>query len=99
MGRRKAAAPDAGEAGSAGGSRRSLRAHETTNAPEVEALVPAPEVVELGAVLPADGIHVDPGRFHLSWTLPDGLALCYASGIGPTGLYEAGLFHIGAMKE
>ena len=44
-------------------------------------------------------IHVDPGQHALYWTLPDGMAIRYAVGIGRPGLYEAGEFYVGAKKE
>jgi lipoprotein-anchoring transpeptidase ErfK/SrfK len=44
-------------------------------------------------------IHVDPGQHALYWTLPDGMAIRYAVGIGRVGLYESGEFYVGAKKE
>lgn len=58
-----------------------------------------PRMVRLKAELPANEIHVDPGQFALFWTLPDREAIRYAVGIGKPGLYESGVFEVGAKKE
>ncbi|TNC50843.1 L,D-transpeptidase [Rubellimicrobium rubrum] len=58
-----------------------------------------PRVVPIQAGIPAGQIHVDPNRFALYWTLPDQMAIRYACGIGRPGLYEAGVYFVGAKKE
>ena len=76
-------APEAGDAAEGGDP-----------APEaLPRIVPAPE-----GALPGE-IHVYPDEFVLYWTLSEGLALRYAVGIGRAGLYEAGVFTVGAKKE
>lgn len=59
----------------------------------------APRLVQLQAPMPPGEIHVDPNRFGLYFTLPDGLAIRYSCGIGRPGLYEPGAYFIGEMKE
>lgn len=59
----------------------------------------APRLVQLQAPMPPGEIHVDPNRFGLYFTLPDGMAIRYSCGIGRPGLYEPGAYFIGAMKE
>ncbi len=44
-------------------------------------------------------IHVLPDRFSLLWTLPRDRAIRYTVGIGRPGLYEPGIFNVGAKKE
>lgn len=68
-------------------------------ASEAEADPWEPRVVPLAGALPPGEIHVDPGRFHLFFTLPGGRAIRYGVGIGREGLYEAGAFYVGAKKE
>ena len=58
-----------------------------------------PQIVSIQPGLPAGEIHVDPNRFALYWTLPDQFAIRYACGIGRPGLYEAGVFTVGAKRE
>jgi lipoprotein-anchoring transpeptidase ErfK/SrfK len=57
------------------------------------------EVVALRVAIPAGEIHVDPNRFALYWTLPGGRAIRYPCGVARPGLYEAGVFYVGAKKE
>jgi len=59
----------------------------------------APRVVPVQWSIPADQIHLDPNRYSLYWTLPDGLAIRYRVGVGRPGLYESGSFYVGAKKE
>jgi len=59
----------------------------------------APRLVQLQAPMPPGEIHVDPNRFGLYFTLPDGMAIRYSCGIARPGLYEPGAYFIGAMKE
>ena len=56
-------------------------------------------IVGIKAELPPGEIHIDPGAFALYWTLPDLTAIRYACGVGRPGLYEPGVFHVGAKKE
>ena len=78
-------------------SAQSLRAQEV--APEVVPEEHAPRMVRIrGAIQPYE-IHVDPDTFSLYWTLPDERAIRYAVGIGRQGLYESGVFFVGAKKE
>ncbi|NAZ37817.1 L,D-transpeptidase [Rubellimicrobium sp. CFH 75288] len=58
-----------------------------------------PRVVPVQPTLAANEIHVDPDRFFLYWTLGFGEAIRYAVGIGRPGLYEPGIFYVGAKKE
>lgn len=58
-----------------------------------------PQIVPVQAGLPPGEIHVDPQRFALYWTLPNQMAIRYACGIGRPGLYEPGVFYVGAKKE
>lgn len=59
----------------------------------------APRLVQLQAPMPPGEIHVDPNRFGLYFTLPEGMAIRYSCGIGRPGLYEPGAFFVGAKKE
>ena len=59
----------------------------------------APTLVNIQPGIPAGEIHVDPNRFRLYWTLPEGQAIRYAVGIGRRGLYESGTFRVGAKRE
>jgi len=59
----------------------------------------APRVVPVQFGIPANQIHLDPNRFSLYWSLPDGLAIRYRVGVGRPGLYESGSFFVGAKKE
>jgi lipoprotein-anchoring transpeptidase ErfK/SrfK len=62
-------------------------------------LVPPPEIVPIQADVVPGEIHVDPNSFSLYWTQFDGTAIRYRCGIGRPGLYEAGTYYVGAMKE
>ncbi len=44
-------------------------------------------------------IHVVPDSFMLYWTMPGGRAMRYMVGVGRPGLYESGVFFVGAKKE
>jgi lipoprotein-anchoring transpeptidase ErfK/SrfK len=57
-----------------------------------------PRYVRIRNVAPFE-IHVIPREFALYWTLPEGRAIRYAVGIGRDGLYEPGVFYVGAKKE
>ncbi len=57
-----------------------------------------PRYVRVRDVAPFE-IHVIPREFALYWTLPEGRAIRYAVGIGRAGLYEPGVFFVGAKKE
>ncbi len=59
----------------------------------------APRIVPVQAGIEPYELHLDPSRFALYWTLPDGLAIRYAVGVGRPGLYEDGVFTVGAKKE
>jgi lipoprotein-anchoring transpeptidase ErfK/SrfK len=77
-----------------------LSAQETARGPvppEMDWMTPRFVSVQ-GGVGPGE-IHVDPDRYSLYWTIGNGEAIRYAVGIGRPGLYEPGLFHIGAKKE
>lgn len=70
--------------------------------PRVTGGLPAafmPRKVRLNAGLQPWEIHVAPDEYALYWTLPDGMAMRYAVGIGRDGLYEPGIFFVGAKKE
>lgn len=58
-----------------------------------------PRKVHLNAGLQPWEIHVAPDEYALYWTLPGGMAMRYAVGIGREGLYEPGIFFVGAKKE
>ncbi|EYD73620.1 L,D-transpeptidase [Limimaricola hongkongensis] len=58
-----------------------------------------PRMVNIPATMNPGEIHVDPNRFALYWTLPEGKAMRYSVGIGRKGLYETGVFRMGAKKE
>lgn len=58
-----------------------------------------PRIVKIGNKLPAGEIHLNPNHFALYWTLPDNRAIRYSVGVGRKGLYESGIFYIGAKKE
>jgi lipoprotein-anchoring transpeptidase ErfK/SrfK len=57
-----------------------------------------PRIVRVRNV-PPNEIHVVPQEFALYWTQPEGKAIRYAVGIGREGLYEPGVFYVGAKKE
>ena len=57
------------------------------------------QIVGIKAGLPPGEIHVDPEAFFLYWTRPDLTAIRYACGVGQPGLYEPGIFYVGAKKE
>ncbi|MBB3713518.1 lipoprotein-anchoring transpeptidase ErfK/SrfK [Limimaricola variabilis] len=58
-----------------------------------------PRMVDIPASMNPGELHVDPNRFALYWTLPGGKAMRYSVGVGREGLYETGVFRIGAKKE
>ncbi len=58
-----------------------------------------PQKVLVGDALAPGVVHVNPDEFALYWTLSDGWAMRYAVGIGRVGLYEPGIFTVGARKE
>ena len=58
-----------------------------------------PATVRIKASFAPYEIHVDPNLFMLYWTLPDGMAIRYAVGIGRKGLYEPGEYRIRARRE
>ena len=58
-----------------------------------------PRVGHLQGAFPPGEIHVAPDEYALYLTLPGGRAIRYAVGIGRDGLYEAGIFSVGAKKE
>jgi lipoprotein-anchoring transpeptidase ErfK/SrfK len=62
-------------------------------------LVSAPQIVGIKAELPPGEIHVDPDAFALYWTLSDLTAIRFPCGVGKPGLYEPGIFYVGAKKE
>ena len=80
-----------------------IAAQDGAPAEAVEALPPVdpnvPQIVPIVAGIPAGELHIDPNRFALYWTLPEGLAIRYRVGIGRPGLYESGTFFVGAKKE
>lgn len=59
----------------------------------------APREVTIRAGIAPHEIHVDPVQFALYWTLPNQRAIRYRIGIGRPGLYESGVFYVGAKKE
>ncbi|TCO72411.1 L,D-transpeptidase [Rhodovulum euryhalinum] len=72
-----------------------------TATPDPEEADPlAPRMVRIKNVEPAE-IHVVPREFALYWTLPNkkGRAIRYRVSIGRDGLYEPGVFTVGAKKE
>lgn len=58
-----------------------------------------PHEVSLRTKLPAGELHLDPSKYALYWTLPNNRAIRYTVGIGRPGLYESGVFYVGAKKE
>lgn len=56
-------------------------------------------IVRIKDKFPAGEIHLNPNQFALYWTLPEGRAIRYSVGVGRKGLYESGIFYIGAKKE
>lgn len=58
-----------------------------------------PRIGRMRGSYPPGEIHVAPDDFALFWTLPDGMAIRYSVGIGREGLYEPGIFFVGAKKE
>ena len=74
-------------------------ATEDASETKAEASPLAPTVVPIQDGIPAGQIHVDPNRFALYWTLPDGQAIRYAVGVGRPGLYEAGAFTVGSKRK
>lgn len=71
-----------------------LRAQDNGLPPEWQ-----PVVVPVAPGLAPGEIHVDPNAFALYLTQPGDLAIRYMVGIGRPGLYEAGVYTIGAKKE
>lgn len=57
-----------------------------------------PEVVPIANAFAPGEIHVDPALFSLFLVLPDQMAIRYSVGIGRPGLYEHGVFSVGAKK-
>lgn len=62
-------------------------------------LVMEPQLVAIPSGFLPGEIHVDPDAFALYWTLPGDQAVRYSVGIGRPGLYEPGIFFVGAKKE
>lgn len=58
-----------------------------------------PNFIRLKGDFAPGEIHVDPKKFALYWTLPEGRALRYTVGIGRADQYESGTFTVGAKKE
>lgn len=58
-----------------------------------------PRLVRLESMFRPWEIHVAPDDYALYWTLPEGMAMRYSVGIGREGLYEPGIFFVGAKKE
>lgn len=58
-----------------------------------------PVLVPISAAYRPYEIHVDPNRYYLYWTQPEGKAIRYVVGVGRRGLYESGEFTVGAKKE
>ena len=59
----------------------------------------APRIVRMGNDFAEGEIHLDPNQFALYWTLPKKRAIRYSVGVGRKGLYESGIFYVGAKKE
>jgi len=79
----------------------------TLGAPAIAQTDPAPKTlpdeynaryVRIRGVEPNE-IHVVPRDFALYWTLPENRAIRYPVAIGRAGLYEPGVFLVGAKKE
>ncbi len=58
-----------------------------------------PQLVSIPAGFRPGDIHVDPNVFRLFFVLPNNQAIRYAVGVGRPGLYEAGVFRLGAKRE
>lgn len=76
-----------------------VAAHEENPAAQVLPPEYQPSLVSIPAGYAPGEIHVDPDTFALYWTLPGDQAIRYAVGIGRAGLYEPGVFFVGAKKE
>ncbi|PHP26582.1 L,D-transpeptidase [Limimaricola cinnabarinus] len=73
-------------------------AHDTGGAAQLPEKY-QPRMVQIPASMNPGEIHVDPNRFALYWTMEGGQAMRYSVGVGRAGLYETGVFRIGAKKE
>jgi lipoprotein-anchoring transpeptidase ErfK/SrfK len=58
-----------------------------------------PQLVSIPAGFRPGDIHVDPNIFRLFFVLPNNQAIRYAVGVGRVGLYEPGVFRVGAKRE
>lgn len=58
-----------------------------------------PRYVNIRAGFAPNEIHLVPDDFALYWTLPNNQAIRYAVGVGRPGLYESGVFYVGAKKQ
>ncbi|TNC49192.1 L,D-transpeptidase [Rubellimicrobium rubrum] len=77
----------------------SAAAHESTDVDQGLSTKLQPRIVGIKAQLPPGEIHIDPGTFALYWTRPDLTAIRYPCAVGRPGLYEPGVFYVGAKKE
>lgn len=82
-----------------GAAASGVAAHETTEGAKALPLGLEPSLVAIPPGYAPGEIHVDPDNFALFWTLADQTAIRFACGIGRPGLYEPGVFHVGAKKE
>jgi len=73
------------------------------NATPVAAAAPADPLAPTQVTIPEGfgpgEIHVDPNIFRLYYTLGGNQAIRYAVGVGRVGLYESGVFRVGAKRE
>ena len=76
-----------------------VAAHDENPAAQVLPPEYQPSLVSIPPGYAPGEIHVDPDTFALYWTLPGDQAIRYAVGIGRAGLYEPGVFFVGAKKE
>ncbi len=76
-----------------------LAAQEAPPTAPTQPSVPEPQLVAIPPGFAPGEIHVDPDAFTLYWTLEGDRAIRYAVGIGRPGLYEPGVFFVGAKKE
>lgn len=58
-----------------------------------------PQLVSIPAGFRPGDVHVDPNIFRLFFILPNNQAIRYAVGVGRPGLYESGVFRVGAKRE
>lgn len=58
-----------------------------------------PVMVRVRADVAPNELHVLPDAFMVYWTMPGGVAMRYRCGVGRPGLYESGVFYVGAKKE